>query len=128
MEIPPGYELTKKPRRGLVLAGLVTAASAYGLSLTFGSVALTFDSDSEYGLLLIPFAGPFMTIAADEYMDGFATGILILDAISQIGGTAMLIAGFVAKEQVLERRDKILSRPAPEFFVGPGSVGMRMKF
>ena len=128
MAIPPGYRRTQKARRPLVIAGTVMLATGYGLSLPIGLTALAIDNDSEYAWLAVPAVGPFVTLAITNHGAPWETTMLLLDGLTQAGGLSLLIAGFVAKEEVIERNPKSVARPAPEFFVGPRSVGMKMKF
>ncbi|UQA63408.1 hypothetical protein [Polyangium aurulentum] len=127
MQIPPGYRRTKKANRPLVIAGTVVLATGYGLSLPVGITGVIFDSE-ELGWLLMPVVGPFVSAATLGNRDSLVTALIIFDGITQLGGLSLLIAGLTAKEEVIERKDEVMARPAPEFFVGPGSVGMRMKF
>jgi hypothetical protein len=148
--IPPGYHQEEDIRKGLVVAGAVTAGSlwllsaliggaAQGLQDEFGSEDCTYNGsiyschkeDKAYWPLVIPLVGPFITIGTvgTNDLEGPGTFMLILDGVAQGGGLAMLIAGVVAKRDVLvwdgmspgQQGTRISLVPA---VVGPNSLGV----
>lgn len=113
--IPPGYRLSERPRRGLIIAGSIVTGVPWLFSVT-GAVAADFDDKS--GFLLIPALGPWLTLAAgggkDERCadDGLHScdpdraglrAVLVLDALVQSAGAAMFIVGIATKSKRLVR-------------------------
>jgi hypothetical protein len=101
--IPPGYEITTRPRRGLIIGGAVTLGTTWLLSATTASFLESYGGTNPLWPLYIPVVGPFITLGTAE-SEGAGTFILIIDGVAQAGGLAMLIAGFTAAETRLERK------------------------
>ncbi|HEX7671039.1 MAG TPA: hypothetical protein VF395_15695, partial [Polyangiaceae bacterium] len=58
MFVPPGYHLSHRPHRAVLVAGLSLLSGAYLLGLTAGA----FDGfDNQKGWLFLPVAGPWIT-------------------------------------------------------------------
>jgi len=105
--VPDGYQLRSEPRYGLVAVGATVLGSLWLASTV---TAIVLDSqpdgsgdpnfDDNYSTMFIPVAGPFVTIATAD-SSGTGTAILALDGALQLGGAAMLIAGFVASKNYL---------------------------
>jgi hypothetical protein len=128
--IPPGYELKTRARRGLVIAGAVTFGSTYVASALFGGAFLAEGGDvgSMFGPLLIPIAGPFVTIGTSE-SEGIGTFLLVLDGVFQAAGGALFVAGFLAEEEYLDRTAVgSFKLTPPSLIVGPGSAALRWRF
>jgi hypothetical protein len=121
--IPPGYHLEQRARRGLVLAGSLTAGVPFLVSFLTGlSIGLSGSRrDGEATVaLMAPLVGPFITI---ETAGAGGAGILwlMLDGVAQLAGTGMLIGGLVAKEDKLVRDYQDASL-VPDVRVGPGAA------
>lgn len=111
--IPPGYHPESQIRKGLVIAGAVTTGSLWLLSSVIGLAAQSVEDDWDswddendddlYWPLVIPLAGPFITVGTvgTDDLEAPGTMLLIIDGVAQAGGLAMLIAGAVAKRDVL---------------------------
>jgi hypothetical protein len=125
--IPPGYEIKTRPRMGLAKAGIATFVPLYGLSVLFGSVYLGSERGDakRYGPMLIPVVGPLATIGTAETDEG--TLFLVLDAVGQITGATLFIAGMLADEKYLARQTAGLNL-RPEVFITPKSIAMRWQF
>ena len=117
--IPPGYHMEEKPRRGLVIAGIVVLAVPYGLGLA-GAGGGNFPNSS--GWLILPVLGPWLTLASrksaqecstDFNSDSFCTTnsgtddavrtLLILDGLMQVGGAVMLTVGLASPSKTIAR-------------------------
>jgi hypothetical protein len=120
--IPVGYEVATRPRKGLLVGGVATAASTYGLSLLF---AATFggSGSSEFVPLYIPVVGPFITIGTAD-ASGAGLAMLMLDGLSQAAGVAMIIGAIAAPEKYLRRKVAM----QPEVLVGGRSAALRWRF
>lgn len=116
--IPPGYHLETRARRGLVIGGAVTFGVTYLLSAFVASIAMDSGGGDEFGPLLIPVAGPFVTVGTAE-SEGSGTFALVLDGLAQAGGVAMFVAGLVSEEEYLLRNDAAV----PRFTVTPMRLG-----
>jgi hypothetical protein len=130
--IPPGYRLREEPRWGLVTGGYILAGIPYGLSIV---AATTADFENETLWLVVPFAGPWMTLGRRDYADNcdnssdpqgseggldcvgdvFAVMGLVFDGILQLGGGTMLLLGYTLEKKTLVRQLAIT--------VTPGHVG-----
>lgn len=122
--IPLGYRKVESRRTGLLIAGAVTFGVFYAPAV-FGALV---SSEGQYA---IPVVGPFLGVerpsrnSLSGVFTSFANFFLIFDGIGQAAGAAMLIAGIPTKTTLM-RNDVATFKP--EFSVGPGSVGMRMRF
>ena len=94
------------------------------------------DADNApYGALLVPVLGPFIVAGAGNFNSlpnssnsgDVTAAFFVVDGLIQAAGVAMFLGGMLAKKSVLVRQD-IATAPQPEFFVGPGSVGMKLRF
>jgi hypothetical protein len=131
-----GYTLRTRPDRALLTAGLVTFGSAYAVSLLSSSVAISSgDRDSDgFGLLVIPFAGPVITMSTSD-AEGGGLFMLAVDEALQIGGLLVFAAGFANETPYLLRqntgRDRGPSQLAsirPEVSLGLSSAAVRWRF
>jgi hypothetical protein len=127
--IPWGYHVEERPRKGLVMAGYILAGIPYGLS---AMVAFSADFKNSSGYLMVPFAGPWLTIGRRHYSncgstsdtrdslgcvaDTFVIMGLIFDGLMQAAGGTMLLTGYLATQKHLIRNDVAVS-------MGPRSVG-----
>jgi hypothetical protein len=106
---------------------VATFAATYGLSFIVGLTAATSNSSvsSELGPLLIPVAGPFVTIRTAD-SSGSGTAILVLDGLAQAAGVGMIIGAFAAKEKYLQLN--ATASIVPEVFVAPRAMALRWQF
>jgi hypothetical protein len=135
---PHGYRLETQMNRKLARAGAIVLGSSWALAaLTAGTVLSEGSSESEsYAPLLVPVAGPFITLGTGEDIDfsdgdGRLSGALVLvDGLAQATGLALLVAGLVANQKVWVRDDipREASLPAPEILVGPTGGTLRFRF
>jgi hypothetical protein len=101
---PTAPEMERKPRYGLMAAGIAVLGSLWMISLSTGLLA-------ERNELAIPIAGPILT-AVDLGHDhtswdggrNMVIGVLVLDAVAQAGGLAMAIAGGASRKLVPKRQ------------------------
>lgn len=82
----------------MVIGGSVTAAGLWLLSSVVGTFS------SELTPLLIPVAGPFITIGTVD-AEGVGKLLLVYSGLGQATGVGLCIAGLVAKKDVLVRED-----------------------
>jgi hypothetical protein len=113
--IPEGYYVDTKIRKGMVIGGAVTLGALWILSVLAGAIAVSieeaeevdgFDDDdistSDAAMLMIPVAGPFISIWS--YNASAAGAVpLIFDGVGQSAGLVLLIVGLTAQEKVLKR-------------------------
>lgn len=105
--IPPGYQVESRVNRGLVIAGGVTFASTYGLSV-LASIAFATESQREadrFLPLLVPLGGPFITIGTSD-AKGTETMLLLMDGLGQVAGVTMFIIGMTSKTDMLVRSNQ----------------------
>jgi hypothetical protein len=101
--IPPGYEVSSRPRRGLIIGGAVTLGTTWLLSVLTASIVESIGRENPLWPLYLPVVGPFIAIGTAE-SEGVGTLYLVIDGVAQAGGLAMIIAGFAAPETRLERK------------------------
>jgi hypothetical protein len=127
--IPFGYALKMRPRWGFVIAGAVTFGATYlPTALVGGALAGGPDDDGFGAAMIIPFAGPFVSIGFERGAKGVVTGLAIINSLLQIGGAGLFIAGFVAKEEYLEQSAPRSVRLSPAVLLGPQSASLRWQF
>jgi hypothetical protein len=118
--VPPGYHVEDLPRSGLVKAGYIVTGIPYFFSVV---TALAASNNNESGWLLVPFAGPWITMGRRDYgcdadamhqttgnalscvADVFVVMGLIFDGVVQATGGALLLSGYVATKPGLVRND-----------------------
>jgi hypothetical protein len=105
--IPDGYHPELRNRVGLITGGAILFAVPYLFSALSGAVAA--DSNRWYGggnpaaAMYVPIVGPIIQIG---HSDSAALDfVLVLDALAQAGGFAMLIGGLASPKKVLVRND-----------------------
>lgn len=127
-QVPPGYHVETRAHRGLVIGGAVTFSSAYLLSI-LGAVAGATDGGKgpkKYLPLLIPAAGPFVTIGTAN-SEGAGTALLMLDGMAQVGGVVLFIVGMSTDQELLVRND-VRTGFVPRVDLGPRSGSLTWKF
>ncbi|NLE86033.1 MAG: hypothetical protein GX607_06505 [Myxococcales bacterium] len=116
---PPGYYYEERMRRGPIIAGAILLGVPYALGLSFAGG----DSFSnQTGWLALPVAGPWITLAARERCDETQVydhdilaspcseertvrTLLVVDALMQATGTALLLWGTLSKTKEYVRDD-----------------------
>ncbi|WP_437500349.1 hypothetical protein [Sorangium sp. So ce1099] len=136
--IPRGYALKTRADRTLVGAGLVTFGVPYALSFTVASIATLGDEDfDQFGPLFIPFVGPMLAATTLEGAEGAAMFWLTMDAVAQVGGLLLYVAGFAHEEVYLQRQFPVGARGArnedaslrgPTLSIGASSAELRWRF
>jgi hypothetical protein len=111
-----------------VIPGAILSGVFYGVSFLGGVFLGDFGNSKERqiaGLLFIPGVGPFIEagVGPKDAVAAVALGL----GIAQMGSAAMLIGGILAKKKWLVRED-IAKVVRPEFFVGPGSIHVKISF
>ena len=140
----PETELVEveRPRPWLAVTGLIIGGGSYGVSLGTGLIylALIFPFQAAFGSddpadvpmqLMLPVFGPLLA-AGDDSLDQERDlrTLMYVNAGLQIGGAALIGAGFLFKEKVLVRRPVDRSRQArslglekPSWVIGSGPRG-----
>ncbi|MBK6512528.1 MAG: hypothetical protein IPM79_22965 [Polyangiaceae bacterium] len=130
-EAPPeGYHTETQSMRGLWIAGISVFAAGYAVQILSGGIA-----DAVHGhyegkytyYSLIPVAGPFI-VAGHEEISAPGKVPFILWGIMQAGGMGMFIGGLAARKEVWVSNGASNELPAPEVYVGLGSIGVRQQF
>jgi hypothetical protein len=117
-EVPPGYRVEERMRRGLVIAGAVMTGVAWSLSVT-GAVSANYEDNS--GFLMIPVFGPWLMLATGGADDppcepidqelsicqdnAGLRAILVLDGLVQTAGGIMFVWGMTSTSKRLVRED-----------------------
>ncbi len=136
MMMGPRYDLVTTVNRPLVIAGAVTFAVSHFVAVSFGTLMLMAGTNDDDGLGLVlgapfflPIVGPPIALGMGGIDAGSGLGtLLIADSVLQGVGFGMLVAGLSMRTESVVRVDAASARPAPELFVGPGSLGMRQRF
>jgi len=127
--IPPGYELKSRPEKGLLNSGLITFMVPYGLSFFIGGL-IAFEGSNreqeEFGPLLIPVVGPFISLGQWDNVDEELSFIMLANGFAQTAGAAMIVSSILMPEKYIERMARLPGKP--EVFVGAGSATLRMRF
>jgi len=128
MWIPAGYTYVERPRKRLVASGFVVFGTLYTISV-MGGIGSVVDGDSSYLPMVIPLLGPFFATQNIQGISGIGRFFLWTDAIGQITGAALATLGFVWDEKLLLRDEKGPKISlVPELVLGPGALGMRLRF
>ncbi len=110
MELPPGAQIVRRRRRGLLVAGLATFLGAY---LPFASLGILLDEP----VAAIPVFGlPLLALQEDTDVD--ATMLSFVVAAAQLGGILLFAFGMKKREYVQYPRFAL----AP--FASPTSAGV----
>lgn len=142
-EIPPGYELETRAKKGLVIAGAVTLGASWLASCAAATLMIQrreeegrswgWEWDSDNGgddappetALYIPLAGPWIALKTmEDEIEGQGKAALVADGMVQAAGLAMLIGGLAARDKVLVKTETTQVSMAP----GIGSVSVLGKF
>ncbi|UQA63436.1 hypothetical protein [Polyangium aurulentum] len=126
--ILPEYQLKTKADRGLMVSGLVTLLVPYGISALFGAAYLSDGGNDaeEGGPMIVPLAGPFITIATSDEDDEIAKYFLLLDGFAQLAGAAMITTSILFPDKYLERTAKLPGKP--ELLIGGTSAAVKLHF
>lgn len=123
--IPPGYIEQDRNDRGLLISGIVVLSSFYGVSLVTAAVGSVEDREPErWGPLLIPVAGPLISIATLE-TEGVGTYLMVLDAIGQATGVILFATSFGVRDHYLKR---VEDGPNVSFAAGLGSANLKLTY
>jgi hypothetical protein len=136
--VPAGYHVEERAQRGLIIGGSLMLSIPWALGVSIASGA-NFDNHS--GWMLVPALGPWITLAARdtpkscypsstglpncvEEVDSGTRTFLVLDGITQVTGTIMLIYGLASPKKVIARDfvGKLHFTPAPMGRLGYGGV------
>lgn len=115
MDIPAGYHLETKMRKGPLIAGAVVLGVPYVLGLAIAAGA---NYQNKSAFLAIPAVGPWLTLGIRNHTcapddagcdagEALARTFLVLDAIMQTTGTGLLIWGIADQKDVLVRNDVV---------------------
>jgi hypothetical protein len=120
--VPPGYRVIEQKRRGLIIAGSLTAGIPWALGVAVASGA---NFEDKTGWLTVPVLGPWLMIAAggadeekncdstvtsDCYDDHASVrGVLALDGLVQAAGAVMFVCGMAIPRKRLVREDVTVS-------------------
>lgn len=127
--VPPGYEIKTRAEKGLLVGGVVTFAVPYGISFLIGGlIGLTGGNrdQEEFGPLLIPVAGPFITLGKWDTVREEGAFIMLANGFAQTAGAAMIVSSLLLPEKYMERVAKLPGKP--EVFVGAGSATVKLRF
>lgn len=118
---PPGYRLERRPRSGLVLAGVGVWAPFYAFAVT----AAIAGHSSKDRVLFLPVLGPAIDLIARRNCstsDGYdnrcegPTALLQFDLLGQLAGATMFVIGLAAQREVFVRT---AADKRPSFVVVP---------
>ena len=121
--VPPGYAVEENHMRGLIIGGAVTLGTLWAISF---SVASSNNYSAANGWLAVPVIGPFGWLAtrkAPQCNNSYDYGcsdessnrtLVAFDAIGQLAGAGMLIAGLA-----ITRKHLVLVDPQAAIAVAP---------
>jgi hypothetical protein len=100
--IPAGCHAEALVRQNLVIGGSLVFGLPYAGSVLFGIALAAFQSDHgggslSPGLFFVPVIGPYVALAEMDTVES----MLIIDAIAQTIGVAMIVAGVAWKKTVI---------------------------
>lgn len=127
--IPPGYEIKSRPDRTLLTGGLITLLVPYTISFLFGSVFALDGGDREqreFGPLLIPVLGPFISMGMWDSTSEEGAFIMLANGFAQTAGAAMIVTSVLLPDKYIERMSAMPGKP--QLFVGPGHASLRLRF
>lgn len=101
MEIPPYYELKRRPLTGLIVTGGPMLGGLYLLGMPF-AITDSLGYEGDLWPLFIPVVGPFAAIGTFGTPPP-STAILIVDGLAQVAGLSMVVAGASTRVEKLER-------------------------
>ena len=119
---PAGYTTMLRTRKGYVIAGSLVLGLPYVESALIAAFFASAHSDAAR-TLLIPVAGPFVTLSQTDY--GPAKLFLVGLGTAQIVGAVLLYSSLTTKRRVFVRDDLVHTVSlAP--IVAPGTAGMAL--
>ena len=119
--IPTGYTAVKRTRKGIALAGAITFAVSYGMSVVIPALEFSYDGNRDSAALVIPVVGPFLQLAQPETASG--RPYLIVAGTAQTIGVMLLVYGLTMKKTVYVRNDLVGSMTVTPM-TGEGTTGM----
>jgi hypothetical protein len=127
---PLGYHVSKEPRKALWASGTAIFVAAHAITGIVAGGMLSNGGEEHDALLYIPVLGPIIWSPVEDGLDtsegrGLFAGMSLVTAAQGVG-LALMISGFVFKQQVFYRNDvdAKLEKPAiqPTFGFGPGGM------
>lgn len=99
--IPKDATIEERTRKGLLVGGIVVAASAYSISLAYALSTCSAQQACRAGSdwLYVPILGPFVTSAKSPTTGGAA--LAAFDGALQLGGVAMVVASALFPQKVV---------------------------
>lgn len=134
-EVPDGYYLKHRRRKGLMIAGGVTFGVTWLASIAAARYRIEerdpgFFDRAEDGedvdwpaeaSLMIPVAGPWMALAQLDDASGRDKALIAGSGLAQLGGLAMLGVGLFYEDTVLVKKETVEVSAAP--LLAPGVAG-----
>jgi hypothetical protein len=127
--VPPGYHVSTRIRKGLVVGGAVMFGSMYLISVIAAAAVDDaakdpYTSTTKIDAMYIPAAGPFLQMGQSG-TSSTGTVFLAIDGLVQCGGLAMLIYGLAAPQTYLVRNDLATTEmpPQPKLQLTPMHMG-----
>ncbi len=116
--MPAGYHVEERAQRGLIIGGSLMLGIPWALGV---SIASGDNFSNHSGWMVVPALGPWITLAARENskvcypgstgssptcfeeVDTGTRTMLVLDGITQVVGTVMLVYGLASPKKVITR-------------------------
>jgi hypothetical protein len=113
--------VVNEPRWGLVLAGALTFASAYGImaGVVVGTAANNRTDPWRYSTALIPIFGPALL----DRREGHGPLLTIYGTLPELAGGILMLIGATTSRSVLVKSDTTLSL-APFVYKGAGGLSL----
>ena len=124
-QLPPvGYHVETEVRTGLVIGGAVTFGVVWVVFNLFPAAVGSAVGCRQCNFLIIPAIGPIILAAQSNPS---LASLLVLDAIVQAGGLAMLITG-IAAQRTMWVRDGRMVQLVPILSPGMNGLGLVGRF
>jgi hypothetical protein len=127
--VPPGYHVSERVRKGLIIGGAVTFGTLYFISALVAAAGAdsSHNESNPLAAMWVPGVGPFIQMTKTS--SATANVFLAVDGLAQSGGLLMLGFGLFSPRTVLVRNDLATSKGkktevalAP--LAGRGTTGM----